>query len=202
MFVQVIQGRVTDPQALRKRWDAWESDLKAGSIGYLGGTGGIAEDGTFILSARFDSEDDARKNSERPEQGEWWQETERYLESPEFYDCKDVDVWKGGGSDSAGFVQVIQGYVSDKDQLRADMKKMGDMPDDRDDVIGGVVAWGPNDGFSQFVYFTSEEEARAGEAVSNDRDWPPEMAEIWERWQKNTRDVKYIDLKEPWFSTP
>ena len=202
MFVQVIQAQVTDPQALRQRWDAWEKELKAGAEGYLGGTGGIAEDGTFILSARFESEGAARKNSERPEQGEWWQETERSLEGPVFYDCKEVDEWKGGGSDTAGFVQVIQGYVNEKDQLRADMKKMSEMPDNRDDVIGGIVAWGPNDGFSQFVYFTSEEQARAGEAASSDEEWPPEAKEIWERWQANTRDVKYIDLKEPWFSAP
>ena len=202
MFVQVIQAKATDPQAVRQRWEAWEKELKAGAEGYLGGTGGIAEDGTFIISARFESEEAARKNSDRPEQGEWWQETERYLESPAFYDCKDVDEWKGGGSDTAGFVQVIQGSVSEKDQMRADMKKMSDMTDNRDDVIGGIIAWGPNDGFSQFVYFNSEEEARAGEAAASDQEWPPEAQEMWQRWQANTSDMKYIDLKEPWFSAP
>lgn len=204
MFVQVIQGHATDPQALRERFQAWDRDLKPGSTGFLGSTAGVAEDGTFILAARFESEEAARKNSDRPEQGEWWQETERYVESPAFYDCRDVDVWKAGGSDSAGFVQVIQGYVDDVEQMRADMKKMAEMPDQRDDVIGGFIAWGPNDGFSQFVYFTSEEEARAGEAASNENtdDVSPEMAEIWERWQANTRDVTYIDLKDPWFSSP
>src|SRR3712207_4127250 len=117
MFVQVIQAKVTDPQGLRKQWDVWQSDLKPNSNGFLGSTAGIAEDGTFILGARFESAEAARSNSDKPEQGEWWQETERYLESPVFYDCTPVDEWGDGGSDSAGFVQVIQGYA-DRDLMQ------------------------------------------------------------------------------------
>ena len=202
MFVQVIQGKVTDPQAFRQQWETWQRDLKPTAKGFLGSTGGIAEDGTFIAAARFESEDAARANSEKPEQGEWWQQTERYLESPVFYDCTDVDEWKGGGSDSAGFVQVIQAFVDDKETFRNGMKRMADAPDGRDDVIGGFVAWGPDDGFSQFVYFTSEAEAREGEAASADREYSAEEKEMWETWEKSTRDVRYIDLKEPWFSSP
>lgn len=52
MFVQVIQGRATDPQGLRSRWEAWDRELKPGSVGFLGSTAGIAEDGTFIMAAR------------------------------------------------------------------------------------------------------------------------------------------------------
>ena len=34
---------------------------------------------------------------------------------PEFHDCDDVTVWLGGGSDDAGFVQIIQGQTDDPD---------------------------------------------------------------------------------------
>lgn len=197
MFVQVIQAKVTDPQGLRKQWDVWESEVKPNAEGFLGSTAGIAEDGTFIVGARFESEEAARRNSDRPEQSEWWQETERYLESPVFYDCTTIDEWGEGGSDAAGFVQVIQGYA-DRDAMTKLMQQMDEvMPNARKDVIGGYVAWGPNDGFSQFVYFTSEAEAREGEA----QEMPPEAAEVMQQWDSSVRDLKYIDLKEPWFSS-
>ena len=198
MFVQVIQAKATDPLAVRKMWERWDDELKPGAKGYLGGTGGIADDGTFIDAARFESEEAARANSERPEQGEWWQEAERYLESPVFYDCKDVDIYMGGGSDDAGFVQVIQGNAKNIEEFRKMGESMNeaDMAKQRPDVMGGFVAFGPDNGFSHFIYFTSEAEAREGESrdSSGDNEGPD--------WSQMVTDLKFIDLKEPWFSAP
>ncbi len=198
MFVQVIQGRATDPKALRNQWEKWEQDLKPGAVDFLGSTAGIDENGIIIIGSRFGSEEAARKNSDRPEQGEWWQETERFIESPEFYDCKDVDLLNDGGSNDAGFVQVIQGYAT-SEQAIEDVRKLTTQMEDamrshRPDVIGGFVAWGPNLGFSQFVYFTSEAEAREGEKKED----PPEFAEMGEVMSKSVKDMKFIDLREPW----
>ncbi|MBW3595002.1 MAG: hypothetical protein KY391_05435, partial [Actinobacteria bacterium] len=163
MFVQVIEAKAKDAGAVRAQMEAWDRDVKPGAEGFLGSTAGVAEDGTFIAAARFESEEAARKNSDRPEQGQWWEQTAQHLDDPKFYDCRDVDEFMGGGSDDAGFVQVIQAYATDKEKLREVGQQMEDAGNDRPDVLGGFVAWGPDDGFSQFVYFTSEAEAREGE---------------------------------------
>jgi hypothetical protein len=194
MFVQVIEGKAKDAAAVQERLNGWKSELAPNAVGYLGSTGGVAEDGTFIAAARFESKEAAQKNSERPEQGAWWDGMSKNLEDVKFYDCEEVDVWGGGGSDEAGFVQVIQAYANDKEKLREVGRQMDegeDMPD-RPDVLGGFVAWGPDDGFSQFIYFTSEAEAREGEKKGGP---PPEFESL-------IRDPRFIDLKDPWLLTP
>jgi hypothetical protein len=64
----------------------------------------------------------------------------------------------------------------------------------RDDVIGGVIAWLGNR-FTEFVYFTSEEEARKGEKSKNQQ---VALEKTWPR----TEDIEYFDLREPWFASP
>ncbi|MGH2818982.1 MAG: hypothetical protein ACRDJS_11095, partial [Actinomycetota bacterium] len=118
MFVQVIQGRATDPAGLKKEWDRWDQEIKPSVEGYLGGTAGVTADGEFIALARFESEEAARANSDSAEQSAWWEETSQYLADPMFHDCTEVELVKDGGSDEAGFVQVIQGKVTDVAKAR------------------------------------------------------------------------------------
>src|SRR3954466_13178348 len=114
MFVQVIQGKASDPAAMRTHVDSWAASVGAGAEGWLGTTGGVTDDGTSVAVVRFESEEAARRNSERPEQGEWWGQMASYYEGdPEFHDCTIVDVDTYGDPDRAGFVQVMQGKVSD-----------------------------------------------------------------------------------------
>src|SRR3954447_11319515 len=108
MFVQVIQGKTSDPTALRKQFEKWDETIKPEVKGYLGSTAGITSDGRFVTLARFESEEAARSNSDSTAQSEWWEETSQYLQNPLFHDCTVVDVMGEGGSDNAGFVQVIQ----------------------------------------------------------------------------------------------
>ena len=79
MFVQVIQGRVTDAAKVRAALDRWAEELAPGAAGWLGSTAGVTEDGRFIALARFESEEAARRNSDRPEQDRWWAETAQLL---------------------------------------------------------------------------------------------------------------------------
>ena len=53
MFVQIIQGKASDPEQLRAALDRWVRDLAPGAVGWLGSTGGVTEDGRFIALARF-----------------------------------------------------------------------------------------------------------------------------------------------------
>jgi hypothetical protein len=187
MFIQVLRGRVIDPNGLRGQLDTWLKELSSGAEGWLGSTAGITDDDRFIGSFRFESGALAQRNSDRPEQTRWWNETSKYMDTARFWDCDEVDAYKGGasdqvgGSDQAGFVQVIQGRVVDREAFRAAARGMGDSG--RPDVIGGVV------------YFTSEEDARRGEKA------PPHTAALELTWPL-TQDLEYFDLRDPWFASP
>ena len=51
MFIQVIQGKVADAEGLRAAMDRWGRDLQPGATGWLGTTGGITDDGTFVATS-------------------------------------------------------------------------------------------------------------------------------------------------------
>lgn len=194
MFVQVIQGRTGDADGLRRRIETWQQDLAEGADGYLGFTGGVADDGTAIFVARFESADAARANSERPEQTEWWEETAGLFDGEvSFRESEDVDTTFDGGSDEAGFVQIMQGQVTDKVRLRElETEFLPKLRELRPDLIGSVRAW-DGDFFTEAIYFTNEADARKGEAAMGDSTG----AEL-EEYLSLVGDVAYIDLKTPW----
>lgn len=200
MFVQVIQGDAKDPAGLKKQWERWDQELKPAATGYLGGTAGVTPDGKFIALARFESEEAAKANSDRPEQGEWWEETAQYLDNPMFHDCREVSLANGGGSDDAGFVQVMQGKTTDIAKARElDAKMEESMKDLRPDVLGSVTAVHPENGrYTSAIYFTSEAEARVKEKEMENS---PEFQESMKEWQAiSDGQPEFYDLKEPWFS--
>src|SRR5438309_11134583 len=97
MFIQVIQGKVTSPDHLRRQLERWRRELKPGASGYLGSTGGVTPDGRAITLVRFESEEAARANSERPEQGAWWNEAVKAFDGDvAFYVCREVDRYLEG----------------------------------------------------------------------------------------------------------
>jgi hypothetical protein len=198
MFIQVIQGKTSDTAGLRRQLDQWTQELSSDAKGWLGTTGGVADDGTAFFAARFRDEKAARANSDRPEQGAWWTETEKYFDGDvTFRDSSDVDVTLVGGSDDAGFVQVMQGRAPNRSRLKElEAKFMPEMEKTRPDVIGSLRSW-DGDHFTDVIYFTSEAAARQGEA-SMDEDLPPEMAEF----ESLVQDLTFIDLKDPWLRSP
>lgn len=196
MFIQVIQGTTNDAEGLRRQFDRWQDDVRPGATGYLGTTAGVTGDGKVFVLARFESEDAARANSGRSEQDSWWNETAKYFDgTPSFKDYTDVDVTQGGGSDDAGFVQVMQGRVRDAARVREmEAEFMPKMAELRPDVIGSVRGWDGNE-YTEAIYFTSEAEARKGEANMADAGKDePGFAE----YMGLIENVEYIDIKEPW----
>src|SRR5437867_4425928 len=114
MFIQVIEGKTKDPEALHRQIDVWQRDLKGGAVGYLGSTGGCTATGDCIIVARFESREAAEENSARPEQTRWWEETEKLFDGPvRFHESTEVQVMTHGELDRARFVQVMEGHVSD-----------------------------------------------------------------------------------------
>lgn len=192
MFIQVLRGRAIDRDGVMRQLDRWKAELSPTAEGWLGCTAGITDDGRFIGSFRFESQELAQRNSDRPEQTAWWNEFSKYLDTPRFWDCTLVEQHKNGGSDEAGFVQVIQTRVVKPEEFRETVKSMAASP--RDDVIGSLVAW-QGSRFNEFVYFTSEEEARKGEKSNYQQ---VALEKIWPR----TEDIEYFDLRKPWFASP
>lgn len=198
MFIQVIQGSTKNAGELRRQLDRWHQELGSGAEGYLGTTGGVADDGTAIFLVRFESEEAARANSGRPEQGAWWDETARCFEGEvTFRDCKEVDTNLAGGSDDADFVQVMQGRTLDRDRLSALEEAFTPrLSELRPDVIGTVRGW-DGDFFTEAIYFTSEAEARKGETSM-----PEDAAQDFEEYASLIEDLAYIDLRDPWLRSP
>jgi hypothetical protein len=194
MFVQVIEGRIADPAALRRQLDRWNTELRPGAAGFLGSTGGVTDDGRAIALARFESAAAAKANSDRPEQGQWWAETEKCFDGPvTFSDSEEVDLFLAGGSDSAGFVQVMKGSA-DRDKLHAlDERFAPSAATFRPDLIGGIRVWTAPGSYVELAYFTSEADARAGEAKAP----PPEMAAEMKDFEELMGNVEYLDLRDP-----
>lgn len=195
MFVQIIEGIVRDRDLLTQQMERWRTDVKPGAVGFLGSTSGVTDDGVCVVVARFESEDAARANSTRPEQSAWWAATEPAFEGEiEFLDCPDVDLMFEGGSDRAGFVQIMEGRAKDPEGMRAMGKTMeGALRAARPDILGGIVAWHPDRGFTQVVYFTSEADARAGEtAMDQDAGGAEWMEQL-------DGPLAFMDLRTPAF---
>ncbi|HET7397176.1 MAG TPA: hypothetical protein VFJ94_01540 [Intrasporangium sp.] len=199
MFIQIIQGKCRDVDRLHRQMDRWRETLEAGAEGFLGGTYGVTDDGEFIGVVRFDSRESAERNSRRPEQGAWWEETADCFDGEvTFHDCEDVVLMLDGGADDAGFVQVIQGRLSDPERFRAFMSQpMETLHEARPEIIGGTVAIDQDGFFTQTVAFRTEEEARRGEQL----ELPEEMRGQMEELNGLMQDVSYHDLHHPWFAT-
>jgi hypothetical protein len=197
MFIQVITAKVIDEEGLWRQVDRWESDVRPGAEGFLGSTSGITDDGRLIVLARFESEEAARRNSERPEQGAWCAETENTLEDPTFQDSVEVVIMGGGGSNDAGFVQVMRGHEVDApkmEELRGRMKEFeAAMAEMRPDVIGDVTARHSDGTFTDAVYFRSEAEARSNEA----KPMSEEMQAMFAEWMEAGVIDEYFDLRQP-----
>jgi hypothetical protein len=194
MFVQIIEGRTKDGKALMERGDSWQRDVGSGAVGFLGATSGVTADGRAITIARFESEEAARANSDRPEQGAWWTETAKlYDGEPTFTESSDVTLWAGGGSNEAGFVQVMKSTGVD----RAALEKMDAAFEPhmglRPDILGGVRIWTGKDSCVDVAYFTNEADARAGEKA----EMPAELQAVMAEFQSG--EIEYLDLTDPRF---
>ena len=201
MFIQVIRGQVSDPEQVHAALDRWSEQLAPGAPGWLGSTAGVTEDGRFVALARFESEEAARRNSDRPGQGQWWAETARlFIGEPVFRDSSDVTADVNGDPDEAGFVQVMQGRGSDPDRAR---EIMAENPDEwaafRPDVIGSVVVGHEGGAYTVAMYFTSEQAAREGERQQP----PPQLKAQMEEMNKlSIGEPEFLDLRHPWLSSP
>jgi len=191
MFVQIIEGRTRDAAGIKRMTERWQKDLAPGATGYLGSTGGVTADGKTIAIARFESEAAARANSDRPEQGAWWAEMSKHYDGDaSFTESTDVQEFLGGGSNDAGFVQVMKSTGVDRARLGKLDEQFAQFASLRPDLIGSVRVWTGPDSLVEFIYFTSEAEARAGEK----QEMPAELQAMMGEVMNNT---EFLDLTDP-----
>jgi len=197
MFVQVIRGEVSDPEQMHSALDQWAEQLAPGAVGWLGSTAGVTDDGRFVALARFESEEAARRNSDRPEQTQWWMETSKlFTGDVTFRDSGDITADVSGDPDAAGFVQVMQGRGSDPERAK---ELMTQNPDEwaafRPDVVGSVAIGHEGGAYTMATYFTSEQAARDGER----KEPPPQLkAQMEEMGKLSVGEPEFFDIRHPW----
>jgi hypothetical protein len=195
MFIQVLQGTVTDPEAIHARFTLWNDQLGPTAEGWLGATEGVTDDGEFIAVVRFLDEAAASRNSSRPEQGAWWSETESlFTGDVTFHDYPNVTTMLDGGSDEAGFVQILQGtYTGDENpaEMGMDERRLTEL---RPEILGATLGWNDTGHFTQTVYFTSLEAARDGE---REMAADPGLSADMEEWLVDVDGLRYLDLEDP-----
>ena len=201
MFAQIIRGKVSDPNAVRPVVDRWIKELGPTAKGWLGSTSGITDDNEVFVLVRFESEEAARANSDRPEQGEWWAEMEKVFDGePTFQDSNNVIVPSAGAPDTAGFVQVMSGQSSDPDRSAQLMDSSRDARvAHRPDILGSITVVHDEGKFTMVIYFESEEAARKGES----KPLPAELqAQMQEMMSLSVGQPEFLDLKAPWLDSP
>ena len=195
MFIQVMQGKTSQRDQLRTLAESWRDEGGDGAVGYLGGTYGVTDGGDFLGVVRFTSREDAMANSARPETGAFAQRMAALMDGPvAFHDCGDVTTFLDGGSDEAGFVQVISGHLDDPTRAKEMLADTGDLREMRPEIIGGTFAISDDGNYFQTVYFTDEASARKGEQTE-----PPE--EVRAELESMMAGATFYDLTTPWFTS-
>ncbi len=201
MFVQVIQGRAGDAAAMRSELEWWGREMGPGAEGWVRSISGVTDDGRAVAVVLFESAELAARNSERPEQGEWWERMAATFDGEiTFADHTLVDVEDFGDVATTGFVQVMQGRATDIGRVREIMAAdPTDWSELRPEVLSTVWAGSDDGAWTMAICFTTEEAAREGET----KDVPPETAAMMEEMTSlEEGEVGYHDLREPWLMSP
>jgi hypothetical protein len=194
MFVQIIEGTTSNPDALFAAGDAWDAEVRPGAIGFLGVTAGVTPDGKAFSLVRFEDQASAQANAERPEQGAWFEKhlATAYDAPPTFTESSDITEFMGGGSNEAGFVQVMKSKGVDRAEIERLDTVFEKFVGQRPDIIGGLRAWTGKDSCIDVMYFTSESEAREGEAAPMPDELQQAMADF-----DGMGDTEFLDLVDP-----
>lgn len=201
MFVQIVEGWVSDRRGLRSALERWETDFAAAADGWLGSTGGVTSDGLAVVVSRFTSRAAARRVSDRPDHNEWWTTTSRLFRGvPILRNSDDVVEVTPGDPAAAGFVQVVHGAVSNPAAFRdiaasASAAWLAHRPD----LLGSVGVLHEGAEYSMVLYFTSESEARRGERTEPGAEL---LAQLRDLHRIEVGAPTFRDLKEPWFFAP
>jgi len=140
-------------------------------------------------------------NSNRPEQDAWAQKMMALMDGPmEYHDCDRVVLLLDGGSDDAGFVQVVRGRLAEPDAFETGMREMETLLHEaRPEIIGATLAIEDDGTFTETVAFTDEAAAREAERRTAPESGP--VHEAMAAWERMVSDLSFRDLHHPWFAS-
>jgi hypothetical protein len=197
VFIQMVEGNSSRQGEMRDLVDGWCGQM-ADRPGWLGGTYGFTDDGRFVGVVRFDSRTACAESSTGEEAAMWWAGAEALFDGRcRIHESEDVSMMFDGGSDSAGFVQVMRGRVGDADKFRhitSDTQMTSMLHEARPEIIGATLAMEADGTFVETIAFTDEDSARKGEQLDMPQDVRDELMAAMS-------DVEYLDLHQPWFAT-
>ncbi|GAA3192597.1 hypothetical protein [Actinocorallia longicatena] len=202
MFIQVIQAPAEDADALRAASYRWAHTLGSTSVGWLGCTGGVTAEGTFLTVERFESEQKAILESGRPGRRRWWRDMTAGLGGDAtFTNCRTVHVsaLDPAGIDHAGYVQIVQGRVRDATMLATLLRTQEkEMALSRPDLLGSTLAFHPDDGYTHLLYFVSEDTVMDAEL----RETPPRLKAVMDAlYELHEAAPAHHLLTDPWMHT-
>ncbi len=201
MLAETIRGWVSDPKAMGAAFDTWMREIAPGAKGLLGSTGGVTDDNELFILTLFKSEEEARANEARPEQGQFWAKVSNIFRSePAIQTSTKVYSDTNGDLNSTGFVQIRFGQVSDGDRMLKLIEGNSSFRTAHRDVLGIVGVVSDDGGFTSVVYFTSYEASRQ---LDEENDMPSDVrARGREIMTLLVGELEYQDLKNPWLGWP
>ncbi len=193
-FVLLARAPAGDPDILRRRWDTWHQQAAASSAHWLGSTGGLAPGGDWLAAVRYSSEEAARTAAQAAA------DPDLLPDATTIEVTSDVHLVEGNGSPADGtFVQFMRARVHERHRLEAVEDSVGDrFAAHRPDFLAGLRAWTGPDRLTVVDWFTSEADARAGEAI----DIPADLGTLFSEWMSLLHDVEWYDLRQPWQMSP
>ncbi|MCD0448945.1 hypothetical protein LO762_07045 [Actinocorallia sp. API 0066] len=199
MFIQLIEAPAADADTLREASYRWADKLGSTSVGWLGCTSGVTEDGVWISAERFESEQKAWVESGRPGRRRWWAETLRGLAGEaRFINCREVEVFAPDPSaiDTARYIEIVQGRVKDAALMRTLLRSMEkQMYAHRTDLLGSTLAFHPDDGYTHILYHTDEDAVFDAQL----RETPPQVKAMMDAiYELNTVAPRHLLLTDPW----
>ena len=191
-FVLLARAPGGDLDILRRRWDRWHQQAAATSAHWLGSTGGLAPGGDWLAAVRYSYEEAARTAAQAA--------TDLLPDATTIEVTGDVHLVEGNGSPADGtFVQFMRARVPERHRLEAVEESVGDrFAAHRTDFLAGLRAWTGPDRLTVVDWFTSEADARAGEAI----DIPADLGALFGEWMSLLHDVEWYDLRQPWQMSP
>jgi hypothetical protein len=116
---------------------------------------------------------------------------------PTIDESADVQLLLGGGSDDAGFVQVVRAAAPDRSGIETLMtaERIAEVQRTRPDLIGSIRLWLADGSFVEAAYFTGESAARTAEQSADFEAAESPFADAY-------GPMTFVDLPGPIFLTP
>lgn len=188
MYVRVFQGTPQHPTGLRKQWLHGEWSKTAAECGADDAVAGLASSGQWLGVLRWVDEPHPRPEPHGVLEG--------LIADVQSFDSTDVEVVGAGcPAEGAAFVQIMQARVADRaGWADADKVAVPLYTAARPDFLGSLRIWGPGGRLTVIDSFTTEAEARAGEAAPT----TVEQKAAYDAWFGYLSGIEWHDLREPW----